>query len=552
MSAMRVRQALPAEWLQAKASATHRSGSPCGGSRSSIGGHRGAPRPAFVRPVIPGLHDARVTSPTEPGQRYATALRAAEQAAVSVEPEAQLTMPVSQLFSEVASASAVGRLDLLREARLVGVRPDFAALLNGRPIGWLELKAPGHDLDGSSWRGRERTQWERLAELDALVVCNGTAARLYRLGEAVGDDVHLPYDSGEGWDPAGLVTFLERWASIRPPVVTRVSQLAERLAPLTRALRERLEASLTAGGSPDSGVARARAAWAAHVHENANDQTFADDLAQVIGYSLAITALRGTGDRDSDGYITLREAQEALRGPNQVLAAALGPALDVPELAPVIASEVAAIERLASVVDAERVARTRDSRGEPWLWFYEDFLASYNPTARKAAGVYYTPTAVVQCQVRLLDHFLRVDLERPLGFGSADVVTLDPATGSGTYPLAVIDCATEVALERRGTAGPAQIAQTLQRNLLAFELLPGPYAVAHLRVGQRLADVSGLLFLEPAQVFLTDTLDDPDAATQQPTLWGDIAVLAAERERARAVDRADEVAIRRGDPVLLG
>src|SRR5699024_3582548 len=126
----------------------------------------------------------------------------------------------------------------------------------------------------------------------------------------------------------------------------------------------------------------------------------------------------------------------ALRGPNDVLAAALGPALRVRGLLEELNAEIGAIERLASVVDPLRIARSRDSRGEPWLWFYEDFLGKYDPQARKEAGVYYTPTDVVHAQVRLVDHILRNVFDKPLSFGDSKVTTLDPATGSGTYPLA--------------------------------------------------------------------------------------------------------------------
>src|SRR5690625_6351577 len=33
------------------------------------------------------------------------------------------------------------------------------------------------------------------------------------------------------------------------------------------------------------------------------------------------------------------------------------------------------------------IHNSKDSRGEPWLWFYEDFLAKYDPEARKQSGV---------------------------------------------------------------------------------------------------------------------------------------------------------------------
>ena len=35
-----------------------------------------------------------------------------------------------------------------------------------------------------------------------------------------------------------------------------------------------------------------------------------------------------------------------------------------------------------------------------WLYFYEDFLAAYDPKLRKDYGVYYTPRQVVELQVR--------------------------------------------------------------------------------------------------------------------------------------------------------
>src|SRR5690606_14486792 len=75
--------------------------------------------------------------------------------------------------------------------------------------------------------------------------------------------------------------------------------------------------------------------------------------------------------------------------------------------------------------DPTKKSKTHDSRGKPWLWFYEDFLAKFDPEARKEAGVYYTPVDVVQCQVRLTDHILREVFGKPLSFGDRSVVTLE-------------------------------------------------------------------------------------------------------------------------------
>ncbi len=492
------------------------------------------------------MDDAVITD-ADLADTYARAVAAAGLAAVDVEPEAQLTVPVAVLLEALAADHGVGALHLLREAQMPGVRPDFAALLGGRACGWVELKAPGHTLDGRKWVGREKKQWALLAELDALLVCNGQAAVLYRSGERIGS-ANLPYDGASGWDAEPLVDLLRLLATTRPAVIARASQLAVKLAPLARMLRDRVAAGLTTE-TPSAPVVSAKGAWSAHIHEHVTDAGFADDLAQVVAYSLAIAALRGGADANGDHVITLAEARASLASSNEVLAAALGPALTIPGLATALAAEVGAIERLVSAVDPVRVAASKDPRGEPWLWFYEDFLATYDPERRKQSGVYYTPTDVVALQVRLVDHVLREEFGRKLGYGDKDVVTLDPATGSGTYPLAVLDRAAEVARAERGAAGPAQIAPTLAKNLIAFEVLPGPYAVAHLRIGQRLAELAGQL-LPPGhvRVYLTDTLDDPSSAPAVLGLWGDMAVLAAERERAAQVKSTQPVTVVLGNP----
>jgi len=481
---------------------------------------------------------------------YQESVHAAQAAGIGAEPEAQLTVPVSNLFKGVAADNGLDELVLLREAQLDGVRPDFAALSGGRPCGWVELKAPGHRLDGDGWTGREKSQWGFLKELDSLIVTDGKFARLYAAGVQIGEtDVALPWD-GQAWDDGPLVSMLRLFASARPATIGSVSNLASRLAPLTAMLRDRLGEKLTSEAQP---VVNARNAWARSVHDGITDDVFASDVAQVVAYSLAIAGLSGETDIDGDGLITLGEAREALRGPHALLAASLGPILGVAGFLDAIRVEVGAIERLVSAIDRDRVSRTKDSRGEPWLYFYEDFLEKYDRDARKQAGVYYTPVPVVNAQVRLTEHILRERFGYGLGFADSKVTTLDPATGSGTYPLAVIDAATIRAVEVRGAAGPRMAAQTLGKNLLAFELLPGPYAVAHLRIGRRLAEVEGAAVQAPqVRVYLTDTLDDPDAGIEvSPGLWGDSETLAEERARAALVRKEERVTVVLGNPPYL-
>ena len=478
-------------------------------------------------------------------ETYSKDVQSATSYSIAAEPEAQLTIPLATFFKAFSAENGLGDLSLIREAQLDGVRPDFAATIDGNPCGWIELKAPGHTLIGEKWRGREKGQWELLAQLDSLIVTNGERAILYIAGVPAAE-CELPFESPESWDPQRLLDLLQKFVLAKTSPITRVSQLADRLAPLARFIRIRLDEGLE---HKVQAVLEAKAAWDGTVHQTTSSTQFSSDVAQVIAYAMAIAGLSGQADRNSDGTVTLEEAKDALATAHRnVLAAALGPIIGIPKLTEYIGPELGAIVRLISSLDVPAINSSKDSRGEPWLWFYEDFLAKYDPEARKQAGVYYTPMSVVQCQVRIVDHLLRVRFGQTLGFGSKSVVTLDPATGSGTYPLAVIDQAVENAFEERGPAGSRQVAKNLTKNVLAFELLPGPYSVAHLRIGQRLAEAQGQAFqADEIGVYLTDTLEDPHTQAR-PGLFGDAKVLAEAAEQARRIKAEQQITVAIGNP----
>lgn len=96
---------------------------------------------------------------------------------------------------------------------------------------------------------------------------------------------------------------------------------------------------------------------------------------------------------------------------------------------------VGLLETTIGAVDPNKIA----AKSDPWLYFYEDLLATYDPNMRNDAGVYYTPVEVVRFQVRLLDEILRSRFGRQRGLGANDIQLLDPAAGTGAYPLAVAE-----------------------------------------------------------------------------------------------------------------
>lgn len=486
-------------------------------------------------------------------EHYYKDVHAADAAAVPGEPEAQLTTPISNLFTALVEHAGLGRLRLIRESRLNRSRPDFAALhvRAGRThqIGYIELKAPDIVTYPSKWTGRNASQWQKMsADAEILLLCNGRTARRYQDGESVGDPAALPFDDAHAWDSQPLLKLLRRFIDSRPTPVTSVGDLSRRLAVRTADLRDRLLWLMEQTGDAGDTARGGFAAWKQHVHPHASERDFADGVSQVIAYGMVLAALSVTGaDADADGYISVAEARNAIRGISPVMAAAFAPLVDKPVLFAAVEAELGALETLISAIDAMRVNRSADRRGEPWLYFYEDFLSVYDPEERRQAGVYYTPTAIVQGMVRIVDHLLVEQFGIRLGFADKSVVTLDPATGTGTFPLAVIDRAAERIAAERGPAGRAQAASSLSHNLFAFELLPGPYAVAQLRINQRLRELqsSSALF---GHVVLTDTLESPLDPQPSMPLFGDAEVLAAEQNRAKRIKLEQRVTVVIGNP----
>ena len=486
-------------------------------------------------------------------QDYFHDVRAASVGGVSAKPKAQLTTPVSNLFSAVASLAGLGQLTFVREQRAGRKRPDFGVLhQRGRrqiQCGYIELAAPTVSVDTATWKHRKDRQWRQMAvEAEVLIVCNGRAARLYVNGEPDGLDTNLPYDGPNDWDGKALVNLLRRFLTTSVSPVRSVTELSTRLAYRTADLRDKLLWLVEQPTPAGEKVAAQFNGWKHAIHAESSPRDFADGISQVLSYGMVMAALSGVeADIDGDGLITVQQARAAIKGVSPVMSAAFGPLLE-PPLVDAVRVELGHLETLISSIDVDRVMRSSDRRGEPWLYFYEDFLGVYDPAERKQAGVYYTPTSVVKAMVAVVDHLLVERFGLRAGFADPSVVTLDPAVGTGTFPLAVLDRAAERMEQLRGAAGRAQVAANLAANLLGFELLPGPYAVSHLRLTQRLRE------LDPksrhsAKIVLTDTLESPEGAQQgQLALFGEALVLATEQNRAKMIKSSRRVTVVIGNP----
>jgi hypothetical protein len=153
---------------------------------------------------------------------------------------------------------------------------------------------------------------------------------------------------------------------------------------------------------------------------------------------------------------------------------------------------------------------THYNMGDAVQYFYEPFLAEFDPELRKAFGVWYTPPEIVRYMVSSVDAALRENFNLPDGLADPSVVVLDPCCGTGAYLVETLRLIHTRLVEGYGPAQAAlKIREVAKHQLYGFELLPAPYVVSHLQIDLMLTRWGAKLDHEQderAGVFLTNAL----------------------------------------------
>ena len=431
------------------------------------------------------------------------------------EPEAQLRSPFENLMEEAGDAleQTIRCTDEHTDAD-GRVRPDYAIDSNGLLTGIAELKTPGKGADPEDFSGHDRVQWGKLQLTPNLLYTDGNEWALYRTGERVRPPVRLSGDIAEVGEEAvaaddaeDLLDLLTDFLSWNPIIPDRIEDLCEQLAPLCAILRRDVTEALTDADSP---LTRLAADWRGLLFPDASDEEFADAYAQTVTFALLLARSEGAD------VASMHEAEDTLQAEHSLLSRALEVLTD-PRAEAEIRGGLHLLQRYINAIPEDMLSREEDP--DPWLYFYEDFLAAYDPDLRKNAGAYYTPREVVHAQVRLVDELLRERLGRNLGFADDDVVTLDPGVGTGTYLLGVVEHALERVKDEEGEGSVDGKATSLAANLYGFENMVGPYAVSQLRLTRALENRGAELPDEGPHIYLTDTLESPNASPPDAGLF---------------------------------
>jgi len=389
--------------------------------------------------------------------------------------------------------------------------------------------------------------------------------------------------------PNELSQWRDQWSSaftLGHREVIRTSQdLAIRLADLACAIRKKVNAAL--GVESEKGPLRTlmKAFQEALIHDLKEDD-FADMYAQTIAYGLLSARVSRPAGLVADDValmvpITnpfLRELMETFLhiGGRKRKGAQAG--LDFDELG---INDVVALLRAANMEAVLRDFGNRNPTEDPVIHFYELFLKEYDAKRRLQRGVFYTPRPVVSYIVRSVDELLRTefgledgladtatwgdlrkrfsDLKLPEGVKETDtfVCILDIATGTGTFLVGIIDRIYEILHAKWSREGnkPREITELwneyVPRHLLTrlhgYELMMAPYAIAHMKIGLKLAS-TGYRFgsEERARIYLTNSLDPPHDFSGR--LAFDVPALAHEAQAVNTIKRRQRFTIAIGNP----
>lgn len=471
------------------------------------------------------------------------------------EPEAALSQPVTELITGISSDLLSLKTVMHKEVREDSgtVRPDYGARVGGLMTGHVELKKPGTSLDPSTYAKTTHNarQWQRLRNLPNLLHTNGTDWRLWRYGELIADStLHTPSlatHKGKLTAPASFLPLITNFLTWTPTPITSVGRLVDTIAPLAVLLREEVLESLKADRRfakannvdpslrPFIGLHRD---WRASLYPRATDEEFADGFAQTVVFALVVGLSEGI---ELEG-LKIPEIAKRLKA-NHTL---LGRALDL--LTEHVAESTVglAIETIVRALSAARWQHISQGRQDVYLHLYEYFLGAYNPERRKQSGSFYTPGEVVDSMTRLTDEALKKYLNTPDGLSADSVAVIDPAMGTGTYPLSVLRQVAENS-SKYGHGAVSDAVTAAAQRLYGIELQSGPFSVAELRLTQAVRDYGGSIPDGGLNLYVADTLEDPKSVSSRQLSYT-LQLIAEQRQRANKMKVETPIQVCIGNP----
>ena len=397
--------------------------------------------------------------------------------------------------------------------------PDFNITRNGVPLGHIETKDVGTNLDEMErGKGPNGEQFLRYCEaLPNWILTDYMQFRWFVKGEK-----RLTVDLAK-IDPKGklrllfdgetkLEELLTCFFNQEALTVGTAKELAERMAAITRIIRGLIVKTFEQ--EQEKGWLHS---WLAAFQETLipelDESQFADMFAQTISYGLFAACVHTPANKEFSREMAAFNLPKTNPFLRKLFAQIAG--IDMPDTVDWAVNDLVELLKHANMREVLKYFGKGRGKEDPVFHFYETFLASYDPNLRRVCGVYFTPEPVVGYIVRSIDDLLVTRFNRPKGLADENTLILDPATGTATFLYYVIDQIHE-RFAKQAAAWNGYVEEHLLNRVFGFELLMAPYAVAHLKLGMQLQE-TGYKFSSDQRlgIYLTNTLEEATKRSEQ-------------------------------------
>jgi predicted helicase len=455
--------------------------------------------------------------------------------------------------------------------------PDF--LINRGEIVIGHVEAKDIDKDLSSLKGTEANQKTRyLKGLPNLIYTNCLDFEFYREGVLLSKISIADFMMGIQPKPDNfqiLENQLFDFAAQKPQTITSSEKLAEIMAAKAVLIKDVLFNSLREDKELQTDIHGQYKAFQEHLIHDISPEDFADIYAETIAYGMFAARLHD----DTLDTFSRQEALDLLPKSNPFLRSLFGyiAGHDLDERIKWIIDDLADVFQAANVKKLMENFGSLTGRNDPFLHFYETFLAKYNPAKRKARGVWYTPEPVVNFIVRAVDEVLQTEFGLADGLADTSKVTidwdtgqtdkrgkpvtikkevhrvqiLDPATGTGTFLAEVIKQIAPKVKDVAEGMWSGYIEKDLIPRLHGFELLMASYAMCHMKLDMVLNELGYNPSKSPPRlgIYLTNSLEEGEREVRDLFMaqW-----LTREAKEANVIKRQTPIMCVIGNPPYSG
>ena len=428
-------------------------------------------------------------------------------------------------------------------------RPDFVFLRNvGKgaeiTVGHCEAKDVGLGINPRGMSDFNKAQHERYVKaLPNLIYTNALDFRFYKNGELVREISIADFLMGIQPKPDQfevLAHQLTDFCAERLQTITSAEKLAEMMAGKAVLIKDILFNSLKEDKDVRNDLTDQYNSFKDMLIHDLSVEDFADIYAETIAYGMFGARLHDKTLKDfsrAEALDLMPKSNPFLRNLFTYVA---GPNLDE--------RIRRTVDELAEIFQATNLPKLFEDfgkftqRNDPFIHFYETFLAEYNPAKRKSRGVWYTPEPVVNFIVRAVDDVLKNEFGLPMGLADTSKVTvdwdtgqtdkkgkhiiekktvhrvqiLDPAAGTGTFLAEVIKQIAPKVKDVAEGQWSTYVEKELIPRLHGFELLMASYAMCHMKLDMMLTEMGYKPTGNPPRlsVYLTNSLEEGERANQ--------------------------------------